>query len=427
MSNKKYKDKEMKESKVSESVKKFGEKKLMDIQQNSQPKKPSFLNVLDKKSVSVKKTKENDNPTHQYKNKILAETYKVIKKIGSGSFGKVYLGQNIKDRSFVAIKIEKVVETKKNIIKKNCKSPIFQEYKVYCLTNHYKIPVPKIYTFHQSRIKKITQDEVSDSSGSSKSSESTNDTAKEEVKYKYNMYLVMEIMGPSVVKHLKKDKKKVPLYNIYDFGFQALKILRQIHELGYVHRDLKPENFTYGLSQTGVNNQSKIEVSNKVHLIDFGLSKEWREEAKKLKMPNKGKGEGSIVGTARYMSINVHEMGPYTRFDDLESLAYILIYLHVGSLPWQGLNNKKKKKNDEKTDKKQHMNLIKNKKIESKKTLCDDLPKPLKKFMKYCWETDTENEPDYTNLISIFQDGMSKTKKELDHEEKSSKRSTKLN
>ena len=39
-------------------------------------------------------------------NKIILKKYKVIKRIGKGSFGSVYLGKNIQKNDYIAIKLE---------------------------------------------------------------------------------------------------------------------------------------------------------------------------------------------------------------------------------------------------------------------------------------------------------------------------------
>jgi len=100
-----------------------------------------------------------------------------------------------------------------------------------------------------------------------------------------------------------------------------------------------------------------------VYIIDFGLGKRFKDKTG-LHIPFKdGK---SLTGTARYCSINTHKGIEQSRRDDLESLAYLLVYFLQGELPWQGLKAKNMKEKYEK---------IMEKKISTKlEDLCKGLP-----------------------------------------------------
>ena len=103
-------------------------------------------------------------------------------------------------------------------------------------------------------------------------------------------------------------------------GLEMIDRIKVIHNKHYIYRDIKPENIMIG----DITNYSSI------YLIDFGLAKLYKNMDGKHIPENIRRG---LVGTPRYASINSHNGIELSRRDDLESLAYMLIYLVKGTLP----------------------------------------------------------------------------------------------
>ena len=107
--------------------------------------------------------------------------------------------------------------------------------------------------------------------------------------------------------------------------------LEYVHSKDFVHRDIKPENFLLG---RGINSKT-------IYLIDYGLTTFYRDSGSGLHIPFHT--HRSLIGTARYSSINTHLGVEQSRRDDLEAVGYLLIYLIKGRLPWQGIKHTTKK------------------------------------------------------------------------------------
>lgn len=167
-----------------------------------------------------------------------------------------------------------------------------------------------------------------------------------------------------------------------------------MHSKFLIHRDVKPDNFLVGAG----------DKANILHVIDFGLTKQFRDKTGKHIPFKRGK---SLTGTARYASLNTHLGEEQSRRDDLEAIGLVMVYFTQGSLPWQGLAVKTKKEKYEK---------IKQLKMSIKiETLCKNCPPEFSIFLNYCRKLRFEDDPDYAFLRKTVQDALTRQGYEYDN------------
>ena len=98
----------------------------------------------------------------------------------------------------------------------------------------------------------------------------------------------------------------------------------QIHIAGYVHQDIKPDNFLISSKD------------HKVRVIDLGIMTELMNNG-----VHKALAKHGFQGTPSYASIKALEGFTLSRRDDLECLAYTIMYLYDPSkIPWAGFTTK---------------------------------------------------------------------------------------
>ncbi|KAK7343248.1 hypothetical protein VNO77_11848 [Canavalia gladiata] len=197
--------------------------------------------------------------------------------------------------------------------------------------------------------------------------------------------MVMDMLGPSLWDVWNSSSQTMSAEMVSCIAVESLSILEKMHSRGYVHGDVKPENFLLGQPATA---QEK-----KLFLVDLGLATKWRDTSNGQHVDYDQRPD-MFRGTVRYASVHAHLGRTASRRDDLESLAYTLIFLHKGRLPWQGYQG----------DSKSFL-VCKKKMGTSPEILCCFCPAPFKQFLEIVVNMKFDEEPNYSKLISLF-DGM---------------------
>jgi serine/threonine protein kinase len=212
---------------------------------------------------------------------LINERYLLGRRIGKGSCGEIYMGEDTTTSTHVAVKLEPV----------SLPSPLLvSEARIYqTLSEGVGIPAFHFYGptpngLHQA--------------------------------------LVIDLESESLEEVMKNSRSMgISLKSCLMLADQMISRLEWVHRHGIVHRDIKPDNFMMGVGK----------CAGQLTLIDYGLARSFIDPHTKQHMAMR---DGLVfTGTARYGSLNALRGLEQSRRDDLEAIGYVLIYLLKGVLP----------------------------------------------------------------------------------------------
>ncbi|HXF95571.1 MAG TPA: serine/threonine-protein kinase [Gemmatimonadales bacterium] len=222
-------------------------------------------------------------PAQDLVGQIVAERYHVLKKLGEGGMGQVYLAEHVKMGRKSAIKVMNpaMVHDPDAIARFNREA-----------ANASRITHPHvcaIYDFGE------TVDGL--------------------------IYLAMEFVEGEPLTDLLEREGALPLERAGAIFLQTADALQAAHDLGIVHRDLKPDNIMITRGRGG---QEAVKV------VDFGIAKAvGGDEAQKVTRT------GLVIGTPEFMSPEQLAGDPLDGRSDLYSLALVFFRMLTGQLPFQ--------------------------------------------------------------------------------------------
>jgi serine/threonine-protein kinase len=229
-------------------------------------------------------TLRSKNPTADLIGQVIADRYNIVKKLGEGGMGAVYLGEHVKMGRKSAIKV--MAPSMAN--DPDAISRFNREAANASRISHAN--VCQIYDFGE------TPEGI--------------------------IYLAMEfIEGQALTDLIEKEGALEPRRAAHILK-QAADGLAAAHDLGMVHRDIKPDNIMIVQGRDG---------TDIVKVVDFGIAKAVQGDDTSQKVTK----TGLVVGTPEYMSPEQLAGDKLDGRSDLYSLALVLYRMLTGVLPFQ--------------------------------------------------------------------------------------------
>ena len=212
---------------------------------------------------------------------VIAERFHVLKKLGEGGMGQVYLAEHVKmgRRSAVKVMHPGMVHDADAIGRFN------REAANASRINHPN--VAGIYDFGETPEGLV--------------------------------YLAMEYIEGETLTDIVKAKGALPPIRAAEITRQAAEGLHVAHDMGIVHRDLKPDNIMVTVDRDGF---------DQVKVVDFGIAKSTSGDAQNVTRT------GMVIGTPEYMSPEQLSGDKVDGKSDVYSLAIVAFNMLTGQLPF---------------------------------------------------------------------------------------------
>jgi tRNA A-37 threonylcarbamoyl transferase component Bud32 len=126
-------------------------------------------------------------------------------------------------------------------------------------------------------------------------------------------FIVMEYLPEPDLKTIIRDYAPLPPHKVAEVAMQACEALGYAHQHGIIHRDVKPHNILFT-------------TDGRAKLVDFGIAAAVGERSR----------EGTLIGSAHYLSPEEVRGNAPTPQSDLYSLGVVMYECLTGRTPFQG-------------------------------------------------------------------------------------------
>jgi Tol biopolymer transport system component len=212
--------------------------------------------------------------------------YRILRSLGAGGMGEVYLAEDTKLGRQVALKVL-ASETASD---PDRRARFEREARAIAALNH-----PGIVTIHS----------VEEHQGL--------------------VFITMELVeGQTLAQHI--PAAGMPLAELLKIAIPLADAVGTAHQRGIMHRDLKPANVMIG-------------HDGRVKVLDFGLAKQQEEatvQDETVQATAHATAEGKILGTVAYMSPEQAQGKPVDHRSDIFSLGVVLFEMATGQRPFKG-------------------------------------------------------------------------------------------